>query len=134
MGNHWKLKPKWAMVKAGFPKENGLGLAEAVVAVAVLGAAVVAFVAALSAGSLAAAEQKTEAVAQSLVRSQMEYTQSSPYNPAATYPALAMPAGYSLSLAVGAVPGADSNIQKITVTISKEGQELLSLADYKVNR
>jgi hypothetical protein len=64
----------------------------------------------------------------------MEYTKSYAYNPVAvTYPAVAAPSGYSISVGVSAVPGTDANIQKITVTVSGQG-DTLSVADYKVNR
>ncbi len=120
---------KWAQGQAG------LGLVETLVAVAILGASVVAFVGALSAGSIAVGEQDDEVVAQSLARSQMEYIKGYTYDPSAsTYPAIAVPADYSLSVAVSPVPGADSSIQKIIITILKGGQALLTVADYKMNR
>ena len=95
----------------------------------------VAFVVALSAGSLAVGEHKQEVVAQSLVRSQLEYTKSYTYDPAATtYPTVAVPADYSISVAVSSVPETDTDIQKITVIVSREEQDILTVADYKVNR
>ena len=115
--------------------QRGLGLVETLVAVAVLGTSVVAFVVALSAGSIAVGEQDEEVVAQGLARSQIEYTKGYPYDPGATtYPAIAVPAGYSLSVAVSSVPGTDADIQKITVVVLREGQEVLTAADYKGNR
>ena len=108
---------------------------ETLVAVAILGTSVVAFIGALSAGSIAVGEQDEAVVAQCLVRSQMEYTKSYPYSPGATtYPTVGTPAGYSLSVAVSSVPGTDADIQKITVTVSRAGQTLLTVADYKGNR
>ena len=80
-------------------------------------------------------EHKQEVVAQSLVRSQLEYTKSYPYDPAATtYPTVAVPADYSISVAVSSVPETDTDIQKITVIVSREEQDILTVADYKVNR
>ncbi len=115
--------------------QKGLGLVETLVAVAILGTSVVAFVAALSAGSIAVGEQDEEVVAQRLVRSQLEYTKSYSYDPnATTYPTIDVPAGYGLSVMTGSVPGTDTNIQKITVTISRDGQDILAVSDYKVNR
>jgi hypothetical protein len=101
--------------------QRGIGLAESLVGVAVLGVAGVAFAVALSTGSL--------------VQSQLEYTKSYPYDPeATTYPLIAVPAGYELAVSVSAVPGTDSDIQQVTVTASREGEPLLTVADYKVNR
>jgi Tfp pilus assembly protein PilV len=115
--------------------QGGLGLVETLVAVAILGTAVVAFATALSAGSIAVGENDVEALSQGLAQSQLEYTKSYAYNPGAvTYPLLAAPAGYSVSLAVSAVPNTDADIQKITVTVDHGGQEMIKVEDYKVNR
>jgi Tfp pilus assembly protein PilV len=113
----------------------GLGLAETLVAVAILGTAVVTFIAAISAGSIAVGAQDEATQIQNLARSQMEYTKSYAYIPgASSYPTLATPSDYSLAVTVSPVPGADTNIQKITVNVSREGQLKLSVTDYKVNR
>jgi len=118
-----------------FNNQQGLGLVETLVAVAILGTSVVAFVVSLSAGSLAVAEQDTETVAQSLAQSQMEYTKNYAFNPAAaTYPTVAAPAGYSITVGVSPVPGTDSNMQKITVTVLRDGSSAFLVSDYKVNR
>lgn len=129
------IRQRLARVKAFFRDQRGLGLAESVVAVAILGVAGVVFVVALSAGSLAVGEHKKEVVAQRLVRSQLEYTKGYPYDPeATTYPMVTVPADYSMSVMVSSVPGTDADIQKITVIVSREGEDLLTVADYKVNR
>ena len=116
-------------------QQKGLGIPETLVAVAILGTAVVAFIAALSAGSIAVGAQDEEVVIQSLARSQLEYTKSYAYIPGATsYPTITIPENYVLAVAVNAIPGTDANIQKITVTVSRDGQVLLTVSDYKVNR
>jgi type II secretory pathway pseudopilin PulG len=115
--------------------QRGIGLVETLVAVAVLGTAVVAFVVSLSAGSLAVNEQAKETVAQNLAQSQLEYTKNYPYNPAAaTYPAVTPPTGYTITISVNAVAGTDSNMQKITVNVLKAGSSVFLVSDYKVNR
>jgi len=116
-------------------QQKGLGLAETLVAVAILGTAVVAFIAALSAGSIAVGAQSEAVVTQSLARSQLEYTKSYTYIPGTgSYPTIAVPDNYALAVAVSAMPGTDVNIQKITVTVSRNSQVLLTVSDYKVNR
>jgi type II secretory pathway pseudopilin PulG len=115
--------------------QRGLGLVETLVAVAILGTSVVAFAAGLAAGSISVREQDEIAVSQGLAQSQLEYTKSYAYNTGAlTYPTVAAPAGYSIAVAVSAVPGTDTDIQKITVTVSREGRDVITVADYKVNR
>jgi type II secretory pathway pseudopilin PulG len=119
----------------GFRGQRGIGLVETLVAVAVLGTAVVAFAAALSAGSIAVGDHDIVAIAQGLAQSQLEYTKSCAYDiDAITYPLVAAPEGYSISVDINAVPGADSDIQKITVTVNHWAEEIIKVEDYKVNR
>jgi hypothetical protein len=96
---------------------------------------VVAFVLALSTGALTVTEQNKETTSQSLAQTQTEYTKNYPYAAGATtYPVLTPPATYSVTVGVTAVPSGDTNIQKITVTVFKEGKSVLTVMDYKVNR
>jgi type II secretory pathway pseudopilin PulG len=130
-----KTKRKTLRLKLRAGGQLGLGLVETLVAVAILGTAVVAFSAGLSAGSIAVGENDVEVVTQGLAQSQIEYTKSYAYDSGAvTYPAITAPAGYSISVGVGSVPDTDSDIQKITVTISHEGETVFQVEDYKVNR
>lgn len=115
--------------------QTGLGLVETLIAVSILGTSVVAFVVALSAGSIAVTEQNEAVVAQSLVQTQLEYTKSSTYIPeATTYPVIDAPEDYTISVGVTSIPGADTDIQKITVTVSRDSETIISVSDYKVNR
>jgi len=112
--------------------EKGLGLVESVVAVAIAGVTVAAFVTALSTGSIAVAELDQEVVAQGLARTQLEFIKGSAYD--TSYSSVDTPDGYTISIDVDAIPGTDNDIQKITVTISRDGGEILTVEDYKVNR
>jgi prepilin-type N-terminal cleavage/methylation domain-containing protein len=120
-----------------FKDEKGLTLVESLVTVAVVGIVIVAFTVALSTGSLAVSKSDQEVTAQSLAQTQMEYIKGYPYDPAATtYPTVSTTGNYSISVAVARVsdPDADNNIQKVTANISRDGQVLLTVEDYKVNR
>jgi prepilin-type N-terminal cleavage/methylation domain-containing protein len=115
--------------------ERGFGLVETLVAVAILGVAVVALVLGLSTGSITVGEGNQEMVAQSLAQTQLEYVKDYPYDPAATtYPTVDAPEGYSIGVEAGSIPGADTDIQRITVTISRDGEAILTVEDYKVDR
>ena len=108
---------------------------ETLVAVAILGTSVVAFVTALSAGTIAVNEQDEEVVAQRLAQSQIEYTKGYTYDPGTiTYPTVTAPVGYTIVVGVTTVPNTDSDIQKITVTIRRDGEDIFTIEDYKVNR
>jgi len=115
--------------------QKGMGLVETLAAVAILGTAVVAFATGLGAGSIAVGEHDGQATGQGLAQSQMEHTKSYTYSPGTTtYPLLAAPEGYSLDVKVGAAPGGDADIQRITITVSRGGEEIITVEDYKVNR
>jgi type II secretory pathway pseudopilin PulG len=132
MGKQKKLP---VTVKNGARAERGLGMVETLVAVAILGTSVVAFVVALSTGTLAVNNQDEEVVAQRLAQTQLEYTKSYAYDvEASTYPEVAAPGGYNVVVDVNAVPNTDDDIQKITVTILHHGNGVLTVEDYKVNR
>lgn len=127
---------RWlARARVWVQDERGLGLVESLVAVAISGVAVVALVLALSSGTIAVREAEHEVVAQSLAQTQLEYVKSYPYNGAATtYPTVGTPEGYAISVEVAPIPGTDTNLQKITTTISRNGEDILIVEDYKVNR
>jgi len=127
---------KWLeSVKAWVQDERGLGLVESLVATAILGTAVIAFVLVLSSGSLAVREQEHQFVSQSLAQTQLEYIKGYPYNPEATnYPTVDVPEGYAVSVEVTSIPDTDTDIQKITVTVSRDGEEMLGIENFKVNR
>jgi len=129
------VKVTWSEVVSRLEDEGGWSLVESLVAVAILGTAVTAFILALSAGSIAVRDNDELLVAQKLVQSQLEYIKSQPYDlTGANYTSIEVPQSYSLSTEVGSVPGTDSDIQKITVIISHDGEELMSVEDYKVDR
>jgi len=129
------IRHRLARVKNRAQAQRGLGLVETLVAVAILGTSVVAFVVALSAGSIAVGKQDEEVVAQSLVQTQLEYTKSYAYDAeATTYPTVDTPEGYNISVSVASIPDTDDDIQKITVTISRESENIMTVEDYKVNR
>jgi type II secretory pathway pseudopilin PulG len=143
------LKNWFRQIKVRFKEETGIGLVESLAAVAILGFAGTAFVLSLSTGAIAVREGDQETTAQSLARAQLEYVKNYPYQPAPTsYPyvytynetynpnPVTLPEGYGISVTVSTIPqaGGDTDIQKITVTISREGEEILTIADYKVKR
>ena len=115
--------------------ETGITLVESLVAIAILGGGVLTLVLAMSGGALAVQENDQQVTAQGLARAQLEYTKSYPYDSGATtYPIVSAPDGYGITVVVAAVPGADSNIQKITASVARDGNVILTAEDYKVNR
>jgi prepilin-type N-terminal cleavage/methylation domain-containing protein len=114
---------------------KGLTLVESVVVIAIVGIVLVAFAVAMSTGIIAVRENDQEVTVQSLARTQMEYVKGYPYDSeATTYPTVSTTDNYSISVAVSSVPDTDANIQKVTTNISRDGQVMLTVEDYKVNR
>ena len=127
----------WWLAKARVwaQDERGLGLAESVVAVAIVSVTAVAFMTALSTASLAVREADYESVAQRLAMTQLEYVKSLPYDTTgSTYSTVDTPAGFSISIEVDSRIYADSDIQELTVTVSRDAEEILLVTAYKVNR
>ena len=122
----------WRVVVGG---QDGVGLVETLVAVAILGVTLVTLLAAISTGSIGVATTEERVTAENLARSQLEYTKSGAYLTApASYATVTPPVGYTLSAEATSIPEGDSSIQKITVTVTRDGDILLIVEDYKVDR
>ena len=115
--------------------QAGVGLVETLVAVAILGVTLTVLLAAISTGSAGVATTEERVTAENLARSQLEYTKSQPYLPApASYATVTPPAGYAVSAEATSIPDSDSSIQQITVTVTRDGETLLTVEDFKVDR
>ncbi len=119
-------------------RESGTTLLETVVALAVLGIIAVTFLSGLVTSSKATFIVDERATAESLARSQMEWVQSASYNITGYYPA-PIPSGtdyinYSANITVEPLQGTDDNIRKITVTVKRSDEQVLTLESYKVNK
>jgi len=115
--------------------ELGLGLIDALVALAILGTAAAVFVAAIGTSSIMAGDVRVDMTAESLARSQLEYVKALPFDEnAQDYPSITTPDGYSISTDVSSIPNANKAIQAVTVTVSRSGETLLVVEEYKLHR
>jgi Tfp pilus assembly protein PilV len=115
--------------------ERGVALVEALVAVGVLGTALVVFLAGMSTGLLSTTHSDGLSTAHEVARSQMEYTKAAPYSPAPyTYPTVTPPAGYGVSAIASGIGGADAGIELITVRVTRDSAVVFALEGYKVDR
>jgi Tfp pilus assembly protein PilV len=115
--------------------QTGLTLVDVLVALAVLGVTGFGFIASLGTGSLVVRDVRDDVVAQQLVRSQLEFTKTQEFDEdAMSYALVAAPQGYTVTADVSTIPGADQNIQRITVTVSRGGETILTTEEYKQNR
>ncbi|MFC1957490.1 prepilin-type N-terminal cleavage/methylation domain-containing protein [Chloroflexota bacterium] len=123
--------------------ESGATLLETLVALAILGLVAVAFLGGLSTGAKATIVANERTTAESLAQSQMEYVKSQDYdsrnNPQYTQ-IPDNPTGYDIFINAERLDAKDDGhenddgIQKITVTVSHNGNLVLTVEGYKVER
>lgn len=128
--------------------ERGFTFIEVLVALAILGIIAAAFLFALASSSKSVALSDERTAAESLARTEMEYVKNSVYvmaswgyelpdTPPSWDPSHTLPAEYSgFTVTVSAAPLrlVDDGIQSITITVSRDGKDIFSVTDYKVNR
>jgi len=123
--------------KAFQGSSRGIGLIEVLIAMALLGIIAITFLSALSTASVALAIADRRATAESLARSEMEDVKNQDYefdNPQSyEHPdaeSIDHP-GYFISVSAEPLHNPDDGIQKITVTVSRDGKVVFTLEGYK---
>jgi len=119
--------------------EKGFALIETLVALALMGIIGVSLLSGAATATKATTITGEQATAQSLVRSEIEYVKNYPYQySASTYPvnpSLTIPAGWSVPLpTVAPVHATDDGIQSVNVTAEHNGETILTVEIYKVDR
>ena len=136
--------------------QGGFGLIETIVSLAVVGTASAALASAMSTGFLGYRIVEGDVLAGRLAIAQMEKTKASPYlapvdvvcSPPASvgsYPAIAPPAGFGLTVEATAIVDDPATaavneardlctLERITVRVTHNGREIKKLEDYKGNR
>lgn len=119
-----------------FSGQKGFGLIEVLIAVTILSIAATAFLGAISTSAIAINKQDRKITSEALAVSQMNLTKSQAYQAApASYSIIpSAPTNYTVTSNATTIPGKDGNIQLITVTVSRGGNTIYTLEDYKVNR
>ncbi len=109
---------------------------EQVVAVSVMGLALATALGAVGTGALAQRATAFRDDALALAEAQMEYVKSQPFSAApATYPlGVTAPSGFSLSTTSQTLPSTDSHVERVQVTVLKNGVVVGYLEGYKVSR
>ena len=123
-----------------FRGESGTTLLETLVALAILGIISVAFLSGLTTTSRAAVISDRRATVESLAQSQLETVKQAVYVYEATqYTPIQVPddvsyTGFSAAIVAEAIESPDDGVQKITVTITRSGEDIYVLQGYKVDR
>jgi prepilin-type N-terminal cleavage/methylation domain-containing protein len=116
-------------------RARGMTLVETLVAIAILGVSVTAFILALSTGTIATRNQGEDVRAQGLAQTQMETIKAAAYDiTGASYTAVSTPPGYAIDISTDSSLYSNNSIQKVTVAVSHAGSTLLTLEGYKVDR
>jgi hypothetical protein len=112
--------------------QSGIGLAEALVAIAILGVSAVCFVSSLSAGAISTSTLQESMIAQRLLTSEMETLNSLQYDiTGLSYPVISLPADYNLTLSVNSNIFSNTDLQKITAVVWHNGVQVAQLENYK---
>ena len=121
--------------------QKGFHLIEVMIALALLGMIVVAFLGAVSMAYRSNSFTDERTTAESLAVSQLEYIKNqdydyddgTPLHP--QYDAISdIPVGYAVSVAAEPLNNPDDGIQRITVTVEHHSEGVISLVGYKVER
>ena len=117
-------------------RQDGISLVEVMVALALTGSVVVMSLSSLTTGSKAVGALYEQTMAESVAQSQLEYTKHQDYIPIpANYDTIpSLPSGFTVSVEASDIASRDENIQKIKVTVYRDGDPILFKEDYKVNR
>jgi prepilin-type N-terminal cleavage/methylation domain-containing protein len=112
--------------------QKGISLIETIAALAILSIISVAFLSALATTSSARATNEERTSAKILAESIIENIKSDDFT--AAYTPVVPPEFPGYTASVITVNERNGNIQKITVTISHQDHQVLTLQDYKVDR
>lgn len=129
-------------VKKAFQgSSRGFSLIEVIIAVALLGGIALTLVSAMSTASLALIITDKRTTAESLTRSQLEFVKNQPYddinNPPQYTTLSEIPNGYDIVITAerldpnGDGTANDDGIQKITITVEYDDDEVFTVEDYK---
>ena len=135
-----KLRLDSKIRKACQGSSRGFTMIEVVIAIALIGIIGVAVLSALSTASMALIIADERATAESLARSQLEYVKDNNKNPyeiedPQSYEQTDVESpdhpGYFISVSAEPLHDPDDGIQKITVTVSRDGEVKVTLEDFK---
>ncbi len=119
----------------GVRSQRGFMMIEMMLAVAIVGTAMFAVVSAFSTSARTSAFMEETTTAKWLATSQIELIRTAAFVLTPDiYATVPSPAGYTVANVTSAVTGGDSNIQIVTVTITKSGDVVYTTSTVKVNR
>ncbi|MBN2240738.1 MAG: prepilin-type N-terminal cleavage/methylation domain-containing protein [Dehalococcoidales bacterium] len=132
-----KLLSKLKCLTVKCKRQNGFGLIESLIAVALFGTAALMLVSSLSTSMILVGFYEERVTAENIARTQMAYTRhpNQEYIPGAnSYPALERDDDYNVTVTVAEIdPLLTEIIQKITITVYHNQKQVYILEGIKVN-
>ena len=115
--------------------QRGTALVEAMAAIAITASVGVSALSLVSISAATSSDVSAEATASWIAASQAEKMQAAPYlvTPG-QYSAIAAPTGFVVSNTTSDIVGGDPAIQVVTVSVTKAGESIVSVAFVKVDR
>jgi type II secretory pathway pseudopilin PulG len=138
--NKRRRKVAFPTCGSGRNNEGGLSLIEILVAMGILAAVGIAFLGGMTTSSMATRTQHMQVTGEALAKSQLEYIKNQDYRVDMQYEVLdpaQIPNGYSIDVLGeymnprGDSTHNDDGLQKITITIGRDGEIVLTLEGYK---
>jgi type II secretory pathway pseudopilin PulG len=135
-----KISETYTVLRKTAGRESGDTLINTLIAIAIISIVTVTFLGGLATSSKAAFTSDKQTTAGSLARTQMEMTKNAVYvYEAVSYTPAPIPdsadyTNYSASITAQPLHNPDDGIQKITVTVSRNSGEVLTITGYKVDR
>ncbi|MGC9399081.1 MAG: type IV pilus modification PilV family protein [Anaerolineae bacterium] len=111
--------------------ERGDSLLELLIAIAIISLALVVFITSLSTGALGVGYNARRTRALTLATSQLEAVKAAAYDAGGAYATIAAPDGYTILLDTAVI---STGLQQVTATVLYNGDVLVSISNYKVNR
>lgn len=121
------------------PHEKGFSIIESILSLGLLGILSIAFLGSVNTGTVANSISEEKMIAESLIRSEMEFIKSTSYQYSTEEypvdPSLELPPGWDMpDPAVEALHEPDAGIQKITIVVQHKGIDELTATIYKMDR
>lgn len=125
--------PLPACIRAAALANGGSLMVEVVAAVMVFTLVGSAVLVGLSTSHISSAQTESQAIADNLGRSQMEYVFSLPYqDPASAYPSIVTPPGYTVSALAEEYQANVQTVERVVVTVGHDGDTVLTLETLRV--